>query len=82
MENDFLYEGQYGGFELGDLESSYDKFKSFKNLNICGLTAFPCILKDDETGKFSETPNAVTLKKAKEKLNNLYKDSQTRKIPI
>lgn len=70
LENDFLYEGQYGGFELKDLESNYGEFKSFKNLDICGLTAFPCILKDEKTGRFNETPNAVTLKSAKQKLDN------------
>lgn len=69
FENDFIYEGQYGGFELKDLTSNFDQFKSFKNLDICGLTAFPCILKDAESGKFGETPNAITLKKAQAILN-------------
>lgn len=70
LENDFLYEGQYGGFELEKLEVNFEKFKSFSNLDICGLTAFPCILKDAQSGKFGETPNAVTLKTAKDVLNN------------
>ncbi len=65
LEKDFLYEGQYGGFELKNLENNFKKFKSYKNLDICGLTAFPCILKDSKTGKFGETQNVLTIKKAK-----------------
>lgn len=68
LKNDFLYEGQYGGFELASLEQNFAQFKTYSNLEICGLTAFPCILRDEQTKQFGATPNANTLKTAQQLL--------------
>lgn len=64
-DNDALYPGQYGGFQLDELDENIDRMKSLEYCEIEGLTSFPCILYDKELKDFKLTHNVETLKKAK-----------------
>lgn len=64
LDNDQIYEGQFGGFQLKDLDNDVKKLMSLNNINIIGITSFPCILvKDNE---LSYTANVNTINTAKE----------------
>ncbi len=67
LELDNIYEGQFGGFEFNHLDDLIPEFKKYKNIDIAGLTSFPCILQD-ENGNFGKTNNSDTLAKTKQKL--------------
>lgn len=62
---DTIYPGQYGGFELENLSSHLDDFKSFTNCEIDGITSFPCFLYNPHQQEFKATNNVNTLHKAK-----------------
>lgn len=65
-DEDALYPGQYGGFQLDELKDNMDVMKSFDHCEIAGLTSFPCILYDKELKKFKLTHNVETLKTSKQ----------------
>lgn len=65
LDHDIVYEGQYGGFELKNLPLYIDNFVKYEHLDITGLTAFPCILENDEH-EFYATNNVDTMLKAKD----------------
>ncbi|WP_040212526.1 YhfX family PLP-dependent enzyme [Clostridium polynesiense] len=65
-DNDSLYPGQYGGFYLKDLEKEVKALLTLPNINITGITSFPCFLYDEEAEKILPTENIKTLHKAKE----------------
>ncbi len=63
LDNDQIYEGQFGGFQLSELDFFVKKLMTLKNINIVGITSFPCILvKDNE---LAYTANVNTIKGAK-----------------
>lgn len=64
-EGDFLYPAQYGGFNINALETIMPQLLECKNLEIDGLTSFPCFLFDEEQGAVLKTPNVSTLQKGK-----------------
>lgn len=66
-KDDEVYEGQYGGFYLEDLEKLVNEYHQFSNIEIAGLTSFPCFLFDGED-KLEPTHNVETLQKAREYL--------------
>ncbi|GEK91002.1 YhfX family PLP-dependent enzyme [Alkalibacterium kapii] len=80
-EGDALYPGQYGGFQLDELNEIMDVLKSFAHCDITGLTSFPCILYDKELKDFKLTQNVKTLKKAKQRMQASGFDIQEMNVP-
>lgn len=68
LKNDIIYEGQYGGFVYEKLNEIVEFSRLNKNVNICGLTSFPCVLYDESVNEFKETKNVNTIYKAKKYL--------------
>lgn len=62
---DDIYPGQVGGFTLEELDSQLEELKQLSNIKIVGLTTFPAILFDEETGTYQPTSNMKTANKAK-----------------
>ena len=62
-KNDNIYDGQYGGFHLSDLEEIISIVKKSEWVEIGGLTSFPCLLFDGES-EIRATNNMKTLLKA------------------
>lgn len=62
-ENDFIYEGQVGGIKINNLLETAKKIIELDNVNIVGVTAFPCFLFNEEKGKVEKTRNIDTLLK-------------------
>lgn len=71
-ENDNLYSGQYGGFKLEELTEVGEELLKLKNLNLSGLTSFPCFLFDEKTNKIEKTNNVDTIKEAKKILEDKF----------
>lgn len=67
-EKSEIYKGQEAGFNILELEKIADKIKEFKNINLNGLTSFPCFLYSEKSGKVEKTENISYLFKAKELL--------------
>ncbi len=61
---DVLYPGQYGGFSLSELESWLPKLQRLKNLQVAGVTSFPCLLFNESSRRAELTPNVQTLQQA------------------
>lgn len=64
---DCIYDGQYGGFHISQLDVVMDLVKSSEYVHIAGITSFPCFLFDDNQ-ELSVTENYKTLMRAKEAL--------------
>lgn len=64
-DDDILYPAQYGGFYLKELIENAKRIASMKNINIYGLTSFPCFLYNSESKSVEKTKNMDTLIKAK-----------------
>jgi predicted amino acid racemase len=64
-EGDILYPGQYGGIYLKELVETAREIAALPNLNIQGVTSFPCFLYDSESKSIEKTRNMDTLVKAK-----------------
>lgn len=60
---DEIYEGQFGGFHLDELEQLATVSKELSHINISGLTSFPCFLFDGES-ELKPTNNIQTIEKA------------------
>ena len=60
---DEIYEGQFGGFHLDELENLANASKTLKHINISGITSFPCFLFDGES-ELRPTNNIQTIEKA------------------
>lgn len=73
-EKDMLYSGQFAGFRLDDLPQAIEEIKTLSNVEIQGVTSFPCFLYDEASDHISPTPNLLTLMKAKALLaeNDIY----------
>jgi len=68
----FVYSGQEGGILLDDLEKSLDAISDFSNLEIAGVTSFPCTIFDLDQKQYIPTPNLETLQKAATILEKRY----------
>lgn len=86
---DEIYAGQYGGFHLNELHALGKLSQKLTNVEIAGLTSFPCFLLEGES--FQLTHNVETMKQAKQilesydlKINDLNMPSATcvNTIPI
>lgn len=64
-DEDTLYPSQYGGFNIDSLNKTIKEIIKFENIEIEGLTAFPCFLFDTEKEVIKATNNINTIKKAK-----------------
>lgn len=71
-KNDNLYSGQYGGFFLDELEEKVSELIKLENLQIAGVTSFPCFLYNEKTNKIEATNNIITIKKAKKLLEEKF----------
>lgn len=67
-DNGTIYKGQEGGFSLAQLPALIDKLKTMAQINIAGLTAFPCWLYDPKLKKIAATKNVELILKAKKLL--------------
>ncbi|MUV37081.1 uncharacterized protein JNUCC1_00887 [Lentibacillus sp. JNUCC-1] len=60
---DFIYEGQAGGFTINTLRKEVSQIGELPGIQISGLTSFPCLLIEDYEAK--ATPNVYSMMKAK-----------------
>lgn len=67
-QKDVIYSGQTAGFRLEELDEAVEEIKKFENVEIKGVTSFPCFLYDEEKEKICATNNFETLITAKEML--------------
>ena len=65
---DWVYEGQVGGIDLDRLEAVARDIAALPNLEIVGVTAFPCYLYNEQSGRVEATPNLATVLAAAESL--------------
>lgn len=63
-DDDYIYPGQGGGIRLDALEDLAGNIKKLGNVNVIGVTSFPCFLYNEELGKIEPTNNSYTLRKA------------------
>ena len=71
-DEDTLYPSQYGGFNIDSLNKTIKEIIKFENIEIEGLTAFPCFLFDTEKEVIKATNNINTIKKAKRLIESNY----------
>lgn len=69
-EGDILYPAQYGGFYINEIAENAEKIASLPNINIYGITSFPCFLFNPESKKIEKTKNMDTLLIAKKIIEN------------
>jgi len=70
-DDDYLYPGQGGGIKLDVLEVVAKRIKKLPNVNVVGVTSFPCFLYNEQTGRIEPTNNVDTIIKAAELLKNI-----------
>ena len=61
---DIFYKGHEGGFNAEDIIKVAEQFDSLSNANLAGITTFPALLFNPESGEVEVTPNLGTLEKA------------------
>ncbi|MGL5232689.1 MAG: YhfX family PLP-dependent enzyme [Fusobacteriaceae bacterium] len=69
-ENSEVYSGQMGGVYISDLDEFITQMKKYENIQIVGLTVFPCFLYDSKKNEILETKNIIALNKGIEILKN------------
>ena len=78
---DLIFPGQHGGFYFSNLADSVKELLRLPNLELAGLTSFPCFTVDKDKKVIHETNNLNTLLKAKtfieEKFNIKIKQMNT-----
>lgn len=60
-DGDAIYEGQHGGFLLDNLPNLLNEFQKLENIEIDGVTSFPCFLYKSEKETLVATQNAETI---------------------
>ena len=63
-----LYSGQYGGFELQELDSAVRAIEAMPNVEVGGVCSFPCFLYDEAAQDILHMPNLRTVQTAAEML--------------
>ena len=63
-----LYSGQYGGFELQELDSAVRAIEAMPNVEVGGVCSFPCFLYDEAAQDILPMPNLRTVQTAAEML--------------
>ena len=67
-EGDRFYRGHEGGFPAADIAAVADAVDRLPGARFAGITTFPALLFDNETGKVKPTHNLETLGRAREAL--------------
>lgn len=80
-QDDCIYEGQNGGVALGFIRETAAKIQQLDNVNITGVTSFPCFLYNEETKKVEGTTNLKTIRKAVKILNLMGIDIEQVNLP-
>nr|WP_269809201.1 alanine racemase [Enterovibrio nigricans] len=68
QDGDHLYPNQESGFHLSALDEVVERITALPNLNVTGITHFPCFLYDQDAQKTRPTANLTTAKQAIERL--------------
>jgi len=63
-DDESTYEGQKGGFSIEELEDTALRINQLENVNIAGITAFPCFLYDSDVEEVVETNNISVVQAA------------------
>ena len=63
-EGDIFYFGHEGGFAADAVVSAADAIDAMDGAEFAGITTFPALLFDAETGRVAPTPNLATLSRA------------------
>ena len=63
-EGDTFYRGQEGGFAADEVVSVAERLDALAGAAFAGITTFPALLFDPETGRVRPTPNLATLERA------------------
>ncbi|WP_273831980.1 YhfX family PLP-dependent enzyme [Guptibacillus sedimenti] len=66
--SDTIYPGQWGGFQLEELQSAIPELKKLDGIEVMGVTSFPLLLMDKEEEELRFTENLKTILSAKETL--------------
>ncbi|WP_273851231.1 YhfX family PLP-dependent enzyme [Guptibacillus spartinae] len=64
--SDTIYPGQWGGFQLEELQSAIPELKELEGIEVMGVTSFPLLLMDKEGEELRFTENLKTILSAKE----------------
>ncbi len=64
--SDTIYPGQWGGFQLAELQSVIPELKELEGIEVMGVTSFPLLLMDKEREELRFTENLKTILSAKE----------------
>jgi len=67
-KGDRFYRGHEGGFDAAEVVAVADRIDALAGGRFAGITTFPALLFDPETGKVTPTPNLATLHAAAEAL--------------
>jgi len=67
-DGDTFYRGHEGGFAASDILTLADALDNLPGVRFAGITTFPALLFDRESGKVKPTPNLDTLRRAAESL--------------
>ncbi len=74
-DGDIFYRGHEGGFRADDIVATAGAIDRLDGGHFAGVTTFPALLFDDQTGKVLPTPNLATLARAANSLAGAgYKD--------
>jgi predicted amino acid racemase len=65
---DIFYEGHEGGFPADDVVAVAERLDALDGACFAGITTFPALLFDKDTGEVRTTPNLATLERAAERL--------------
>lgn len=63
-EDDQFFPGQVGGIPEGQLREAASAIARLDGVRIAGVTSFPCLNLDEESGRAVPTPNMGTLRRA------------------
>ena len=75
-EGDIFYMGHEGGFPAGEILRVADELDALEGARFSGITSFPALLFDQETGEVRATPNLGTLERDREVLRDRGEDVQ------
>lgn len=67
-DGDTFYRGHEGGFEAATVVDVADRMDALTGAHFAGITTFPALLFDQDTGKVKPTANLTTLNRAAEAL--------------
>lgn len=70
-KNSFIYPGQAGGIYLEKLENAAHEISKLKNVNIAGVTSFPCFLFNEKSKAIEVTPNMNAVLEGSKILNKM-----------